>query len=102
MKKRDLDTLQKTVKTILENDSRARNSDDYLYSVVCKTISPDCVNAPFGRVISERERWNLPSYDSVGRTRRKLQEKYPELEAFDSTKRNRMDLEMEYRKYARS
>lgn len=102
MKRRDFDTLQKTVKAILESDSRARNSDDYLYALVCRKLSPDCVNAPFCRVISDRTRWNLPSYESVGRTRRKLQEKYPELEPFEKTKRNRAVLEQEYRDYARS
>lgn len=102
MKRRDLESLQTTVRIILEHDAMARNSDDYLYSMVCKRLVPECANAPFCTVISNRKRWNLPSYDSVGRTRRKLQEKYPELEAFDSTRRNRDAQELEYREYART
>ena len=101
MRRKDLETLQTIVKAILENDNKARNSDDYLYSVVCKKLVPECANAPFCHVISNRMKWNLPSYDSVGRTRRKLQEKHPELSAFESTKRNRTILEEEYIAYAR-
>lgn len=101
MKRKELETLQTIVKAILENDSMARNSDDYLYSIVCRRLVPDCANAPFCHVISNRKRWNLPSYESVGRTRRKLQEKFPELSAFDSVKDNRTLQEAEYIAYAR-
>lgn len=102
MKRSELETLQNTVKIILENNSDARSSDDYLYMLVCRRLNPDCAIYPFTTVMENRKRWNLPSYESVGRTRRKLQKLYPELDSFERIKRNRKLQEQEYREYARS
>lgn len=102
MKRSELETLQKTVHIILENDIKARNNDDYLYTVVCRRLNSDCANHSFIIVMANRKLWNLPSYESVGRTRRKLQKEHPELASFERTKRNRKLQEHEYLEYARS
>ena len=43
----------------------------------------------------------LPSFESVGRTRRKLQAKYPELAGNARVRRLRAEGEKAYRKYAK-
>lgn len=96
--------LTKLVKTILEQDERARNSDDYLYMLVLYESSH------IGRAISEisvttflanRDRWGFPSYKSVSRTRRKAQEEHPELRGTERVRKKRAEREEVFREYSR-
>ena len=90
------------VKDILENDEAARNSDDYLYYMVCRRINSGCTNLPFWKVILNRKNYNIPPFESVRRTRQKLQEKHPEFIGNDSVEEQRFENEKAFRDYARN
>ena len=92
------------VRPILENDERARNSDDYLYLKVVKQIQKQTVPAApslmFENVMLHREEMGFPSYETVGRVRRKLQEQNPELRACKTVEAYRKENEAAFKAYA--
>ena len=65
--------MAELIKTILESDRKARNSDYYLWVKVCELKCPQSLNKPFRYVISNRNELGLPNFESVGRARRKVQ-----------------------------
>ena len=101
----DLKTTTKLVKAILEEDKQARNSDSFLYLKVIETIADQKGIDLFGISIpvflmSMREN-GFPPFESVRRTRQKIQEHHPELGACDKVSELRMINEAEFRSYAR-
>jgi hypothetical protein len=89
------------VKDILENCPDARNSDDLLYINVCKKLSPMVCHQPLEMVFLMRKEFGLPCYESVRRTRQKLQAAYPELCGSDEVEAQRVVNEGIVRDYAR-
>ena len=94
------------VKSILEQDQRARNSDSFLYLRVLKHIESE-----------QREKLNgvtvfdfllnlqgrvYPCFESVRRSRQKIQREYPELAASEEVQAYRDENEAMYHEYARS
>lgn len=100
-KSKELKTTTNLVRHILEHDPTARSNDDYLYYVVCSTINGDSVNQPFWKVILNRKSYNLPAFESVRRSRQKMQEKHPELAGDSTVESYRMMNEEIFREYAR-
>ena len=100
-KGKELKTTTAIVKDILEQDMRSRNSDDYLYYMVCTRINEIFVHLPFWKVLLNRKEYKFPSYESVGRARRKLQEKYPEFSGEPDVEAQRMLNEEVFKEYAR-
>lgn len=98
----DLNNLTALVKQILEKDYRARNSDNYLYVQVAKKINPQAVSMPFINVMYGMKDLDLPSIESVGRCRRKIQEKHPELWSDKQIQKYREEQEKTFEDYARS
>lgn len=103
----ELQTTTKLVKAILEEDKQSRNSDSHLYLKVLE-------------VIAERHGYNMkkmsvyefleyrasdypffPGFETVRRSRQKIQQHHPELAACDKVKGMRMIQESEFRSYAR-
>lgn len=93
----DLKKINDIVYTILLNDEQARNSDAYLFTQVVKHVSPFLYLMPFFTAMTDP---NMPSYKSVSRTRRKLQEKHPELQATEAVKEKREENINTYLEYA--
>lgn len=91
----------KIVKSILETNKQARNSDAYLYIEVCKTINPQAIHKPFVEVLADLKAFNLPSIETVGRCRRKVVENNPELAGSSEVEAGRTLKETEFREYAR-
>lgn len=91
----------KIVKSILEENKMARNSDNYLYIEVCKRINPQVIHKPFMEVMSDLKAYNLPSIETVGRCRRKVVESNPELAGSSEVEVGRTLKEAEFREYAR-
>lgn len=89
------------VKHLLQTIPATRSSDDRLYYEVCKVRCKPCLQVPFGIVISNRKTYNLPAFESVRRTRQKVQEHHPELAAVPDVEAMRMVKEDEYKAYAR-
>ena len=74
--------IQKTskiVEQLLQDHPETRNSDDFLYLKVCEKINVISLALPFHEVLLCRKKYKLPPFESVRRTRQKLQKKYPEL-----------------------
>lgn len=99
---RDLYTIQDMVKDILIKDEKARNSDDYLYHVVCGNINKDVLALPFGHVLTNFQSYNIPCFESVSRVRRKVQAQYPDLKAAEVVTKGRAETEMEYIDWSRT
>lgn len=96
-----LKTIESKVKAILEKDEEARNDDMVLYLKVCNCCLKDTGAMPFAEVMLQHRYLGLPSIESVGRTRRKLQEKHPELLGSLRTQKLRAAQEKVYRQYAK-
>ena len=88
-------------RAILEKDEEARNDDMLLYLKVCNTCLKDTGAMPFAEVMSQYRYLGLPSIESVGRTRRKLQAKFPELVGSVRVQKLSAAGEKAYRKYAK-
>lgn len=96
--------LKERVRTILVTDERTRNSDDRLYLAVInqlcgeKGINPKQIALP--NFFLNRKMYGFPSYESVGRCRRKWQEKDETLRADVDVEAMREIREEEYREWA--
>lgn len=96
----------KLVKSILEKDEKARNSDNYLYYRILATVAKekeidiDSISIP--KFLLDMSDLGFPPFETVRRTRQKLQETYPELAAREDVQIARADLEQDYREYARA
>ncbi len=100
--------LRKTtdlVESILRTTTAARDSDNELYCKVLEHYGRQ-QGIDFNRVsvisfFSGCKRAGIPSIETVGRCRRKLQEEYPELRGSDSVEHERRKREKDFRSYAR-
>ena len=101
-KKEEIKSTHNIVEEILIKSKKARNSDDYLYVQVVKKINPQAVSMPFINVMHHVRDLGLPSYETVSRTRRKLQEDHPELWSDKTIKIYREAAEKDFEDYARS
>ena len=96
--------LKKTkalVKTILEQNKATRSSDMQLYFEVCKRINPEVLNNPFCAVIMNLDLFHLPPFESVRRSRQKVQAECPHLAACEEVELYRAENEQEYVEFAR-
>ena len=96
----------KLVKTILEDDERARNSDSHLYLQVLYEVGMiegiDVNAMSVSEFLEKRDLLNFPCFETVRRTRQKLQATFPELAANDEVKKKRKENESVYKAYAQS
>lgn len=100
----DLKTTTKLVKAILEEDKQSRNSDNFLYLKVIEHVADQKGINLYGIsipmfLISMKEN-GFPPFESVRRTRQKIQAAFPELTACDDVEAMRAAQEYEYRAYA--
>lgn len=101
-------SLRKTtdlVYDILVKDAATRDSDDELYVKVLDYYGAR-LGVDFGRVSASSffknyRKYRIPSIETVGRCRRKLQEEHAELGASDLVTCERLERETEFRDYAR-
>ena len=87
------------VRDILTLYPRTRDDDMYLYAVFVAETTDVNVNHKFFDVLVNHERYGLPSYESVTRARRKVQECEFNLRGTKRTARK--DKQEEYREYYR-
>ena len=91
-----LNTLAKQVEQILEEYPAARCDDRFLITAVySKYIN---VGAPFKEVMKD---YTLPPFESIRRTRQKVQETREDLRGTKEVEAIRMKLQEEYIEYAR-
>lgn len=96
-----LRTIEDKVRAILKKDEEARNDDMVLYLKVCNSYFKDAGAMPFAEVMSQYRYLGLPSFESVGRTRRKLQAEHPELLGSIRIQKLHAKQEQNYRRYAK-
>ncbi len=93
------------VYVILRDNKDARDSDDVLYCKVLEHYGQK-LGVDFNRVSTisffrNARRYRIPSIETVGRCRRKMQEEYITLRGSDRAERKRRDREKEFVDYAR-
>ena len=96
--------MLKTVKTILEEDERARNSDSFLYFRIIEKFGMqqgfDVNQIPVASFLLNMSQWGFPNFESVRRSRQKVQAEYPELAACKKIENARVNNEKEYKAFA--
>lgn len=93
-----LDTLEDMVRLVLEKDPKARDDDRILtLDVWCNIFG---VN-PWSPVSEVMRNKDLPSQESLGRVRRKLQQIDESLRGSKQKEKIRMDAQEDYLDYAR-
>ena len=102
----DFKNTTELVKTILEEDVQSRNSDSFLYLKVLESISDRegfalCfMTVPY--FLENMKDYGFPPFESVRRTRQKIQATYPELAATKKVIEVRKQNEQAVRVYALS
>lgn len=96
----ELRNTTKLVKQVLETVPAARSSDNVLYVEVVKTINKSLIFKPLAEVLTNTKKYALPSPETVGRCRRKLQAEFPELRATQRIEDFREERMEEFRDWA--
>lgn len=104
-KANELKTISALVKAILQKDKPSRNSDSVLYlkvlSAVCKEKGIDIANLTVPSLLLCGKELGLPVFETVRRTRQKLQAGFPELSANEEVQEFRSENEVAFREFAR-
>ena len=101
-KSKELKDTTEIVKFLLRTVPETRNSDQLLYCMVCSKKNSVALGKPFSYVLLNLKELNLPPFESVRRTRQKLQAAYPELAGCDKVEEQRLLNEEAFLDYARS
>ena len=103
-KAKELFTTTALVKEILISDEKARNSDSYLYYRVLGVLAVeqriDVYRTPTAVFLLKMSEWGFPPFESVRRSRQKLQATFPELSADKTVEAFRAENETEVRAFA--
>lgn len=101
---KDLKQTSKLVKMILEEDKKARNSDQYLYLKVLKYIEAlydiNISNMTVEHFLANTPDLPCPNFETVRRTRQKVQAQFPELAANRRVAAARAENEEVFREFA--
>ena len=90
----NLKTVSALVKNILEHDHKARNTDNHLYLMVLEHYS--------GLRGIDMDRRSFPGFETVRRSRQKVQATYPDLAPSEAVGKRRAKNEVVYREFAES
>ena len=71
--------LTETVRKVLTERKDARDDDFHLVGWVYKELNPRVLNMEFRSVMWSHAQLDLPSFETIRRTRQKLQHDFPEL-----------------------
>lgn len=88
-------TVEATVKAILVESQMAREDDHYLYYLLVRMKTKD----EFLYAFIHHKQLQLPTFESVSRARRKVQEKFPELRADRKVEQARLAEEIHFYNY---
>lgn len=106
MKKSELKNTTALVKAILEENKQARNSDSFLYFQVLKKLGKergfDLDYVSVTTFLLHMAEWGFPPFESVRRTRQKLQAEFPNLCASEKVAEQRAENEEVYREFAKT
>lgn len=103
---RYLITTTNLVKTLLAIDPQTRNSDSYLYLKVLEHYAVqkgiDLQGLTVPDFLLSMNVLGFPCFETVRRTRQKIQKEHPEFKACKSVEEARMENEQVFREYSRS
>lgn len=71
--------LNELVKRILAEHKEARDDDFKVIGYVIKALKPEAMQLTFGQALWNHSKLDLPSFESIRRTRQKIQHDHPEL-----------------------
>jgi hypothetical protein len=98
--------LKDLVRHILETDVKSRNSDSFLYFKVLevqgKEKGLDIHSMSITTFLLHMSEFGFSPFETVRRTRQKIQQEVPALAASATVKGNRKAKEQEFREFARS
>ena len=100
MAKEKLNTMAIKVEEILRNKSKARDDDNVLYAYFLNSLGVSVRKTSFWEITSRIVSGDLPSIESVGRVRRKIQELNPELVGTVEKRKIRYKAIDDYKKFA--
>lgn len=104
-KYKELQSTTAIVKEILENHPEARNSDNILYVKVCAEIGKangvDINKMSMPYMLLNLKELKMPVFETVRRTRQKIQAEYKHLAADSNVEAQRMLNEETFREYAK-
>ena len=97
----NLRTLTELVRIVLEQQPETRSSDNLLYiEVLRRCTNQRVLNMPVWMFYENLTEWHLPSIETVGRCRRKVQQENPHLKATAEVQGFRYDKETEFMRFA--
>lgn len=91
--------LSDLIKGLLTLNPQLRDNDDMLIAEVYRVYG--VATESFADVMASRKRRKLPGFESIRRTRQKLQEQEPALRASKETQKARKSEEVKYYDYAK-
>ena len=100
-KLKQLRQVKKIVAKILEQDTRARNDDKYLYLLVVREFDRDALDYSLELFLTSSMFKDIPCFETVRRTRQSVQASRPELASDKRIEKLRKELEPEYRLFAK-
>ena len=102
----DLKAVSAMVKSILAEDTQARNDDNVLYLKVLQIVSNrnniDLQSMTVPVFLLKMKEYGLPGFETVRRSRQKVQADNPELAGSEAVRRKRAKKETVYREFATS
>ena len=104
VKMNQLEKFEDRVLSVLESNTQSRSDDMVLYLLVCNSYSNNenpIGKMPFEVVMKHYRELKLPHFESVRRTRQKIQATHPELGCLPEYRRNRKKMQKLYTDYAR-
>lgn len=94
--------IEPMVKRVLEENPATREDDFTLVYEVFKKFVPNIDELSFKEVMMNHKHYKLPYFETVRRTRPKLQNMYPELQPSSNVLKGRQLEEVDCRNYALS
>ena len=71
--------LKEVVKTVLTEHKEARDDDFKVIGYVIKTLNPEAMQLTLGQALWNHSKLDLPSFETIRRTRQSIQHDNPEL-----------------------
>lgn len=87
------------VKAILEKYPETRDDDNLLWAKVLEAVNFDSSDMTLSFVLENVKRYGLPSFQTVSRARRKVQQDHPELKGTARIQQKRKEQEQKYREF---
>lgn len=100
--KKQFEKMNVLVASILEDYPDTRDSDNLLYLTVIETIGRGNMDKPISEILLNLEELGLPCFETVRRTRQKIQTEREDLRATTRVRSLRSIREEEYKEYFRA